>query len=449
MGYEVQRRSGGAVRQSGGSLSLAEVVEKNIEKITRAYGNDAKRFKDQVGHLITAAVTRNPSLGKCHPDTIIDAVCQAGTLGLSLNPTFGEAYLVPRWNGTINAEECCFQPGYLGLVKLARKSKELVSIRAAVVYDGDEFEWEYCPDLEFRHRPMLKQKGAVKDGVGVKAVYAMAKLANGERLLEVMTVPDIESVRQRSKSKNNGPWVSDWGEMAKKTVLRRLIKMLPKSDDDDKLAIALEAHDSDFDYESAPKPDNQSGHGTGMYASDQQAKAYREEIEKFLSRQNDEWRDKWTDPDTGEIPTAAKDLATFWEVDQHLVEYCIGTGRLDQSIDPKGLLPRQAGKYTAIVWHRGVKDRNALKVEAKAFIDNLKAQQTELIEREMASGDDQGDEPEVDLDFDGIEDLPEPEAAPDVTPPAPKPETLKGKNGKKQQATLIEDEPEAWPPGRE
>lgn len=451
MGHEMQRRApGGAVRQAGGMGDLNAVIAKRVGEIGLAFNKDTDRFRQTLIHMLNAAITRNPELQKCDPDSFISAACQAGTLGLDLNPHLGEAYLVPQWNKHLNGLECCLRPGYVGLVKLVRKSRQVKSIRAAIVYEDDEFDYEWSPHLRLRHRPALAQRGVLANGKGVKAVYAFVELANGEQLVEVMTVADVESVRQRSKSPNSGPWANDWGEMAKKTALRRIIKMLPKSDDgDDLLARALEANDGDFEHDASPEPDNQSGFGRGQYASPEQTKEYRDEIERFLSRQNDEWRNRWTDPDTGEIPTAAKDLATVWELDKHLVGFCVDTGRLDASIDVDKLLPRHVGRYTAIAWHRSVKDRNAMKLEAKAYLDTVRAQQSELIEKEM--GDSPEEEPEVDLDFDGLEDLkldapPEPT---ETVPPAPKPEALKGKNGKKQQASLIENDPDVWPEGKE
>ncbi|EBQ9580483.1 recombination and repair protein RecT, partial [Salmonella enterica subsp. enterica serovar Weltevreden] len=63
----------------------------------------------------------------------------------------------------------------------------------------------------------------------VTHVYAVARLKDGGTQFEVMTRKQIELVRAQSKAGNNGPWVTHWEEMAKKTAIRRLFKYLPVS----------------------------------------------------------------------------------------------------------------------------------------------------------------------------------------------------------------------------
>ena len=47
--------------------------------------------------------------------------------------------------------------------------------------------------------------------------------------MAVLTKDEIDGIRKRSRSGNNGPWVTDYNEMAKKTAFRRLAKWLPLS----------------------------------------------------------------------------------------------------------------------------------------------------------------------------------------------------------------------------
>ena len=69
-------------------------------------------------------------------------------------------------------------------------------------------------------------------------MYAVAHLKDGGVQAEVMTLADINAIRKRSRSGDSGPWVTDFGEMARKTVIKRLCKSLPISVE---LATALEA----------------------------------------------------------------------------------------------------------------------------------------------------------------------------------------------------------------
>jgi recombination protein RecT len=192
---------------------------------------------ERVVQVASAMVYRTPGLQKCDPNSVLAAVLQASELGLDISPAMGEAYLIPRWNGKSQSNECQFQPGYKGLVKLALQSGQVAMLQARLVREGEPFTYRYTPDLEFLHEPSLTGQAPVV------AVYAYAKLANGETMIEVMTADEVESIRARSQAGKTGPWVTDWNEMARKTALKRICKALPRSLE---LARAIEADDSDY-----------------------------------------------------------------------------------------------------------------------------------------------------------------------------------------------------------
>lgn len=185
------------------------------------------------------ATSRNPDLLACKPMSLLRAVFQAGELGLEAGGLLGEGYLVPF------KDEVQFIPGYRGLIKLARQSGQLASIEARVVYERDAFELEYGLDPKMVHKPFL---GDENRG-GIKFVYAIALLKDGGKQIEVMTNAEIEEIRKRSKASEKGPWVSDFSEMARKTVVRRICKYIPMSVE---LARALE-HEAAVD-EGVPSP---------------------------------------------------------------------------------------------------------------------------------------------------------------------------------------------------
>ncbi|WP_249820187.1 recombinase RecT, partial [Escherichia coli] len=97
------------------------------------------------------------------------------------------------------------------------------SLSARVVREGDEFSFEFGLDEKLIHRP------GENEDAPVTHVYAVARLKDGGTQFEVMTRKQIELVRSQSKAGNNGPWVTHWEEMAKKTAIRRLFKYLPVS----------------------------------------------------------------------------------------------------------------------------------------------------------------------------------------------------------------------------
>jgi recombination protein RecT len=105
---------------------------------------------------------------------------------------------------------------------LAHRSGELKNIEAHVVYENDEFEFEYGLEAKLRHKPAMTAKG---DPTWVYAVY---HLKNGGYAFEVMSFEDcMEHGKKYSKTFRNGPWQTAPEEMAKKTVLKRLLKYAP------------------------------------------------------------------------------------------------------------------------------------------------------------------------------------------------------------------------------
>lgn len=188
---------------------------------------------EKITQVVSTLVFKTPKLQECNELSIVSSVLEACELGLELSPKMCEAYLVPFWDSKRSETVCQLQIGYQGLQKLARQSNDIAYIHARIVHARDVFVVEFSPDLEFHHSPHFgPDRGAVTH------VYAVAKLRTGDHVLEVMTVDEIEAIHQRSQSyqtaakkgwKESGPWVTDWNEMGRKTVLKRLCKALPRS----------------------------------------------------------------------------------------------------------------------------------------------------------------------------------------------------------------------------
>jgi recombination protein RecT len=229
---------------------LSGFLEEQSERIAKALPKHLT--PERLIQVVTQVVHRTPKLQECNRYSILAAMIQASTLGLDLAPALGEAYLIPRKNKD-GVMEANFQPGYRGLAKLARNSGGCVYVKAMLVHTADIFHYEYRPDLEFRHVPHLGQ------GRGPTThAYAVAKLPTGEHLIEVMDAEELEAIHQRSENYKNaqrynqvesGPWVTDRGEMQKKTVLKRLCKSLPMSPE---LADAIAIDNQDYEDEPAP-----------------------------------------------------------------------------------------------------------------------------------------------------------------------------------------------------
>ena len=166
--------------------------------------------------MVLTALSSNPKLQACAPMSVMGAMMQAAQLGVEPNTPLGQADLSPY--GSV----CQFQLGYKGLIDLAYRSGEVSSIQAHEVHENDTFTYEYGLEPKLRHVPAQTDRGPVT------FYYAVLKLKNGGMGFEVMSRDDVETfARKKSKAFNNGPWKTDFDEMAKKTVLKKVLKYAP------------------------------------------------------------------------------------------------------------------------------------------------------------------------------------------------------------------------------
>lgn len=182
--------------------------------------------------VVMTELRRVPDLNKCTIQSLLGGIIQASQLGLEPGNALGHCYLIPYRNNKNQTYECQFIIGYRGMIDLARRSGQMISISAHVVHQNDDFDFEYGLNERLSHKPTKGERG------NFVCAYAYAKLANtydnsgvGAYQFEVMFKDEINDIRTRSKSGSSGysPWSTDYEEMAKKTVIRRLFKYLPIS----------------------------------------------------------------------------------------------------------------------------------------------------------------------------------------------------------------------------
>lgn len=186
---------------------------------------------ERMARIVTTEVRKNPGLVKCERNSFLGAVIQCAQLGLEPGNSLGHAYILPfdkreKVNGNWQTVRTDAQLiiGYRGMIDLARRSGQIVSISARTVRQGDDFSYQFGLQEDLVHKPAEgAQPGPITH------VYAVARLRDGGVQFEVMSLSQVEAVREQSKSKDNGPWKTHWEEMAKKTVIRRLFKYLPVS----------------------------------------------------------------------------------------------------------------------------------------------------------------------------------------------------------------------------
>ena len=187
---------------------------------------------ERMVRVVLTAINKTPKILDCTKESIWESVLNCAALGL-FPDALGRAYLVPY------GKVCQLIIGYKGLIDLAYRSERIASINLVVVRAGDEFE--RCPmeSPPLKHRIVEDASGKFRTMTHVYSVVYLKGCAMPS--VDVMSISEVREIQARSKSGTSGPWVTDFEEMAKKTVFRRHSKVLPMSAE---LAQALD-QDSD------------------------------------------------------------------------------------------------------------------------------------------------------------------------------------------------------------
>ena len=176
--------------------------------------------------MTLSALSTNPKLSLCTPKSFLGAMMNAAQLGLEPNTPLGQAYLIPYKNKGV--DEVQFQIGYKGLIDLAYRSGQVKSIQAQIVYENDQFEAQYGLEPKLVHVPAKTDRG---NAIAVYAVFVTKDDGYG---FEVMSMDDVKNhAKKYSQSFNSSysPWQTNFEEMAKKTVLKKVLKYAPMKSD--------------------------------------------------------------------------------------------------------------------------------------------------------------------------------------------------------------------------
>lgn len=203
------------------ATQVAAYLQKMAPEIAKALPKHMT--PDRLTRIALTTIRTNPKLLECNLPSLMAAVMQSAQLGLEPG-LIGHCYIIPY------GKEATFIIGYKGMIDLARRSGNIQSIMAHEVYENDFIELVYGLDENLKHVPWFLRKDAKpKEAGAVIGAYMVAKFNDGGHFIHYMPVQEIEQHRRRSKAANNGPWVTDYTEMCKKTVVRSGWKWLPIS----------------------------------------------------------------------------------------------------------------------------------------------------------------------------------------------------------------------------
>lgn len=213
---------------SNAMATIAQDIYSQRDAFAAVLSEPSLNFEREAGFAVQA-IQANDYMTKIamgNRQSVVNAVTNIAAIGISLNPAKKQAYLVPR-DGKV-----CLDISYMGLMDLAMSTGAIRWAQAEIVYTNDSFA------LNGMDRPPTHSFDPFSGSRGEpRGVYVVVKTSDGDYLTETMSVDEVNAIRDRSSAwqawvnkKKKCPWVTDWGEMAKKTCVKRAYKFWPKTE---------------------------------------------------------------------------------------------------------------------------------------------------------------------------------------------------------------------------
>ncbi|MEG2811727.1 MAG: recombinase RecT [Clostridium sp.] len=267
--------------------------------LTKQLGTQFKAIQSLVPKHVTPerlcriglnAVSRNPQLMNCTPETIIGSIVNCASLGLEPN-LLGHAYIVPFKNNKTGRMEAQFQVGYKGALDLVRRTGAVSTITAHEVYEGDKFDYAYGLDEKLTHIPCGED-----DENKITHFYACYRLKDGGTGFVVMSKKQMDNHRDKfTKSKYKGqvtgPWKDHYVSMGLKTVILKLIKYMPISIEQQENKAILEGLQRDNTVMTIKTPKEDLGFGDSFIESDYVVSDVEEDSNQELQEEKTDTND--------------------------------------------------------------------------------------------------------------------------------------------------------------
>ena len=242
------------VKADSGMSALATHLRAEEAKIALLLPEKTRISANRLIMLALEAAEDNPRLKTCTPESWAFALHKAAVTGLEPGGVLGEAAFVPFANKRQGTNEVALIPQYQGLVKLAYRGGFVKSIRTEIVYERDTFDYQYGvgQDEYLKHKPATGDKGEKIGG------YAIVELTTGGRQFKFFDVAKIEEYHRMSPAAEQAFWTVHWDWMACKTVLKQVLKLVPKSADDplgELLGAEGKAIEAENGAQEGPKPE--------------------------------------------------------------------------------------------------------------------------------------------------------------------------------------------------
>ncbi len=193
-----------------------KLVAPNLEQVLKAYRMPVERLI----RTVMVSLERLPALQDCPQQSVLNSAMTAACLGLEVDGVTGQGFLIPF------ANKAQFIVGYKGYNTMAARSG--YTLGAAVVREGDHFDYQIGTGGFVTHRPRLGNEGGRK----IIAAYAKAEMPGRSPIIQVLSVDELEAVRAKSPGakKKDSPWndrAVGYPAMCAKTAKRRLGRDMP------------------------------------------------------------------------------------------------------------------------------------------------------------------------------------------------------------------------------
>lgn len=209
---------------SNSSATIASFLNgKHALKRLQAVAKDFMQPEEMI-RLCLIAAQRNPDLLKCPPLSFLSALMMAAELKIRPGGTMGRGYLVPRRNKNTKLTECCFDPGWRGLIDIMTRKGLVLRVEAHVIYENDTCEVVFGTESpRILHRPILRGARGI-----IVGAYAIMWMKDGSPQTEYLHEEDLIDIRNASPTVSaDTPWEKWKGEMSRKSAVKRLSKYAP------------------------------------------------------------------------------------------------------------------------------------------------------------------------------------------------------------------------------
>jgi len=203
------------------SITPLVAMQGTLEKMADKFTEALPRQMDVNKFISVAKLTlnKNPRLLQADKTSLMQTFMKAAQDGLYLD---GKEAAAVQYGQSVQ-----YIPMVEGIIKVLHNSGLIKTLCAEVVYENDLFDYELGTNQHITHKPLI-----TGDRGKPVCVYAIAVTTNQGEYYEVMSMSDIDKCRQVSKASSSphSPWTKWFDQMAKKTVIHRIAKRLPKND---------------------------------------------------------------------------------------------------------------------------------------------------------------------------------------------------------------------------